>query len=357
MTDAAIQVMNCVRELRQRFGISVVVGTLRGRDNAKLRSYGLEKCACYGKLEHLGEETIKNIINLLLQEDLLRTTLDKYSLLKFTPAGYDLLDKYNASLAGTDGAEPVRIMLCSLKQEEEERGSERRKSGKNRRSDVLTSKGLELFDNLRNLRSELAREEGIPPYIVFADKTLLDMCLKLPLNKEEMLAVSGVGENKYMRYGQQFLQVIQDFTGGRKEKLFYGELEEGAPFGGKPKRESRKRVKEEFTLTREQAEYFPYQEKYLATELAEALMSLVDSESMKKLTGKAILSYVQEQGLAEEQYIDGRRTKVVSDEGRRYGLEIGPRTSRQGTTYDDLYFKEDAQRMILEHFIAEDDFL
>ena len=80
-------------------------------------------------------------------------------------------------------------------------------------------------------------------------------------------------------------------------------------------------------------------------------------ETMKKLTGKAILTYVQEQGLAEEQYIDGRWTKVVSDEGRRHGLEIGPRISRQGTTYDDLYFKEDAQRMILEHFIAEDDFL
>ena len=358
VTDAAIQVMNCVRELRQRFGISVVVGTLRGRDNAKLRSYGLEKCASYGKLEHLGEETIKNIINLLLQEDLLRTTLDKYSLLKFTPDGYDLLDKYNASLVGTEGAEPVRIMLRSLKQEEEQRSSEHRKSGKSRRvSEVLTSKGLELFDILRSLRSELAREEGIPPYIVFADKTLLDMCLKLPLGKEEMLAVSGVGENKYMRYGQQFLQTIQDFTGGRKEKLYYGELEEELPFGGKVKKQMRKRGKTEFALTREQAENFPYREKYLAAELAEALMSLVDPETMKKLTGKAILSYVQEQGLAEEQYIDGRWNKVVSDEGRRHGLVIGPRTSRQGTTYDDLYFNEDAQHMILEHFIAEDDFL
>ena len=355
VTEAAMRVMECVRELRQRFGINVIVGTLRGRDNVKLRSYGLEKCVNFGKLEQLGEEKIKDIINLLLQENLLWTTMDKYSLVKLTPAGYELLKKYNASLAGVEGAEPVKIVMRSLKQEEEERSASHQRSRKGRRiSEVLTSRGLDLFEKLRSLRAELAREEGLPPYIVFGDKTLLDMCLKTPQNKEEMLGVNGVGENKYMRYGEQFLQIIKDFTGGQREKFYYGELEESQT-SVTPKRERRKRAKAEFSLTREQADNFPYQEKYLAAELAEALMSLVDPETTKKITGSAIFACMQELGYAKESYIDGRRTKTVSEEGRRHGLEIGPRVSQKGTTYDDLYYKEDAQRMILERYMTEDD--
>ena len=100
-----------------------------------------------------------------------------------------------------------------------------------------------------------------------------------------------------------------------------------------------------------------WQSKHITTaaELAEALMSLVDPETTKKITGSAIFACMQELGYAEERYIDGRRTKIVSEEGRQHGLEIGPRVSQKGTTYDDLYYKEDAQRMILERYITEED--
>ena len=78
-------------------------------------------------------------------------------------------------------------------------------SGKStRKSDILNGRGLELFERLRGLRTRLAREAGMPPYIIFSDKTLVDMCVKAPLRREEMLAVSGVGENKFSRYGEAF---------------------------------------------------------------------------------------------------------------------------------------------------------
>ena len=359
VTDSAVCVVNCVRELRQRFGINVIVGTLRGRDNAKLRSYGLQQCECYGRLEHLGEEKIKDIINLLLQEDLLCTTMDKYSLVKLTAKGQTWLRGYADSLAGREGAPEVRLVMRSVKDKaemEELSRSSRKKTASSRRiSEILTSRGLDLFEKLRSLRSELARSEGLPPYIVFSDKTLLDMCIKAPLSQDEMLGVSGVGENKYARYGERFLKEIMDFTDGQKEKLYYGNPEENQ--ASVPKRQSRtgkKRIKSEFSLTREQADCFPYREKYLAAELAEALMNLVDAETTKRITGNAIYAYVQGLGYVEEQYIDGCRTKVVSEDGRRHGLEIGPRVSRAGTVYDDLYYAEDAQRMILESFMAEE---
>ena len=359
VTDSAVSVLNCVRELRQRFGINVIVGTLRGRDNAKLRSYGLQQCECYGKLEHLGEEKIKDIINFLLQEDLLCITMDKYSLVRLTAKGQTLLRGYADSLAGKEGAPEIRLVMRSAKDiaeaEEQNRGSRRKSSGNRRISEILTSRGLDLFEKLRSLRSELARAEGLPPYIVFGDKTLLDMCIKVPLSQEEMLGVSGVGENKFARYGERFLKEITVFTGGHKEKLYYGNPEENpAPVSKRASQTGKKKIKSDFSLTREQADCFPYREKYLAAELAEALMSLVDAETTKRVTGNAIFAYVQELGYAEEQYIDGRRTKVVSDDGRRHGLAIGPRVSRAGTVYDDLYYTEDAQRMILDSFIAEE---
>lgn len=266
VTDSAVSVMNCVRELRQRFGINVIVGTLRGRDNAKLRSYGLQQCECYGKLEHLGEEKIKDIINLLLQEDLLCTSMDKYSLVRLTAKGQTLLRGYADSLAGREGATEVRLVMRSAKDkaemEEQSRSSRKRSSGSRRISEILTSRGLDLFEKLRSLRSELARAEGLPPYIVFGDKTLLDMCIKVPFSQEEMLGVSGVGENKYARYGERFLKEIADFTGGQKEKLYYGTPDENTVSALKrPGRTGKKKVKTEFSLTREQADCFPYQEE------------------------------------------------------------------------------------------------
>ena len=68
---------------------------------------------------------------------------------------------------------------------------------------------------------DIARQENMPPYIIFSDKTLVDMCIKLPFTKEEMLLVNGVGENKYQRYGEQFIQKIVDCTDAVKDKYYF----------------------------------------------------------------------------------------------------------------------------------------
>ena len=219
VTEDARKVLRCVKELRQRFGINVVVGTLRGRDNAKLRSYQLQQCVSYGSLKETGEEKIKTIINGLLQEDMLRLTMDKYALVKLTSRGYDFMEE-RISNEGDSG--DYRICVRSRKMEKTASGrQEETKTGKGRVSEMLTTRGMELFEKLRELRREIAKKEGKPPYIVFSDKTLLDMCMKTPLNKTEMLTVNGVGENKYLRYGKPFLEEIGKFTQGKKEKLHY----------------------------------------------------------------------------------------------------------------------------------------
>jgi len=333
ITEAAYQVISCVLELRQRFGINVIVGTLQGRNNAKLREYGVQQYEAYGRLQGYSEEKLKQIINELLLEDMLRLTTDKYLLVKVTASGMDFWRN----------ATP--IVMRTLK----EAPVSESKTGQHKRiSDILNSRGLDLFEALRSLRTKLAKEAGMPPYIIFSDKTLLDMCVQTPLDKKDMLNVNGVGQNKYDKYGEQFLKEINSFTGGRKEKLYFGDREEAA-FG---RRERIKKGKAEFALTRQQAQQFVYKERYLAAELAADLYKLVDGSMVKKPTGKAIFSYVQSLGYADEQYFDGRWRKVVSQAGRENGLELGERISQAGTAYEDLYYKEAAQRLIVEHFVT-----
>ena len=78
--------------------------------------------------------------------------------------------------------------------------------------DQFTEREEALFEKLRTLRAEIAKEEKVPPYIVFSDKTLTHMCVVKPVTKEEMLKVTGVGEFKYTKYGERFLACVKKET-------------------------------------------------------------------------------------------------------------------------------------------------
>lgn len=342
VTDMARKVIGCVYELRQRFGINVVAGTLLGRNTAKLREYHADQCESYGTLKGESESKVKQVIQHLLQEELLALTNDKYTLVKITASG----------MAFWRGEEAASIVMRSLKESESKELKQESSGRRARISDTLNSRGLDLFEELRGLRTQLAREAGVPPYIIFSDKTLLDMCVKVPLSKEELLLVNGVGQNKCEKYGERFLQTVSSFTGGSHEKLYYGDGEEyRAEFSDKTV--EGKKGKAEFALTRQEAGQFVYRESYLAAELAADLNQLVDVSAVKKLTGKAIFTYMQSLGYVEEKRIDGRWCKVVSREGQAAGLKLGERISRTGTAYEDVYYTKKAQSLVVEHFVRE----
>ncbi|MDE6221299.1 MAG: HRDC domain-containing protein, partial [Lachnospiraceae bacterium] len=107
-------------------------------------------------------------------------------------------------------------------QEREETGNRSKK----KKTDSLTGAGFDLFERLRQLRLVIAKEEAMPPYIIFSDKTLIDMCVRVPENQEEMLAVSGVGENKYRKYGERFLQAIAAFLSENPNAVFSTQIDE-----------------------------------------------------------------------------------------------------------------------------------
>ena len=210
VTDICVDIIKCVMEMHGRFGVNVVVGTLRGENTAKLRSYNVSRFGSFATHKDLSQALLKNIIDELLLRGYLSESEDIYRLLRTTDISDEILDgSVNISVKWSEKKEEVRHT--------------RVKSKKARITDILNSNGMALFEMLRTLRLNIAKEENMPPYIIFSDKTLIDMCRKQPFTKAEMLSVSGVGENKYERYGERFISCIIDYTNAEKMDTTYEE--------------------------------------------------------------------------------------------------------------------------------------
>lgn len=195
VTVEAEKITECVKTSGQRYGINVILDTVHGANTAKIRQYKMDKNPCYGTLAKVPAWRLRQIFNHLLLEEYLTTTNDEYMLVKLTEKSDSLLEgKVSVS------------MKMAKEQEKTEKIAVKKKK---KTAGVLLSNEQEaLFEKLRQLRMEIAKEEKVPPYIVFSDKTLVHMCQVRPENKAQMLKVSGVGEFKYQKYGERFLEVI-----------------------------------------------------------------------------------------------------------------------------------------------------
>lgn len=196
MTDEAKKIINCIYESRGRYGKNIIMDTVLGAKTARLTEIGATEYKSYGVLE----SSNKNLLRRLIEELLLEGYIDtgEYQVLKLGDISI---------LKNTETKVLVKIT------DEDKMTKRNEKPKKNKKGiDSLTSAGFKLFDKLKELRLEIARAEKIPPYIVFNDKTLIDMCAKMPTTKSDMLNVSGVGENKYGKYGERFIAVIKEYV-------------------------------------------------------------------------------------------------------------------------------------------------
>ncbi len=195
MTKEAKWVINCIAETKGRYGLTIVIGTLLGANRARLKELGTVRYKSYGMLKERNEAELRLLISQMILEGYIYQTKDQYSVLKMGDIS-PLKD------------ENYRVMI---RMHEEKEISRKPKASNKKSTDSLTAAGYELFEKLRLLRLEIAREEAVPPYIVFGDKTLIDMCVKLPQDRIGMMNVSGVGVNKFEKYGQRFLDEISDY--------------------------------------------------------------------------------------------------------------------------------------------------
>ncbi len=189
ITVEAQKILSCIYRMKQRFGINMVAWVLKGSKRKKVLAQNFNELSTYGIMSNYKIAKIKELINFLIAEGYILLTNSQYPVTKLTKEA-------KAVLAGEEKVEYK--MPAELKR--------------------ISNSG-ELFEELRELRAEIAKAEGFPPYVIFHDTTLTEMANQAPNTKQEMLKIKGVGRVKYKKYAKQFLEKIQEYLSGNEEKV------------------------------------------------------------------------------------------------------------------------------------------
>ena len=190
----------CIEECRERYGVTTILETLHGSRSEKVLRYRLNENSYYATATDISMDRLRQIVKQLLAKGYLNQTDDEYGLLKLTERSYDITVKGE------------QIMLKLPKEKEpvtvERRVQLKTKSSIGRRA---ASNNPRLYELLRSLRNETAKNMKVPAYVVFTDKTLQEMSTYLPVTRDEMLEISGVAQAKYEKYGELFMNVIREY--------------------------------------------------------------------------------------------------------------------------------------------------
>ena len=343
MTDAAKWMINCVAELRGRYGKAILFGTLQGANRARLRELGAERFKSYGRMKDTPRETLERLLAQLLEDGYLVQSDDQYAVLHI------------GDIAPLKAGGQVLVKLPPRREPEQARAPKPKRCSP---MDALTSAGLELFNQLRQLRFDTAQREGLPPYVVFGDKSLVDMCLRAPRRAEDMLGIYGMGERKYEKYGAAFFAVIDAYRADHPDAVL--SLDPPAPEPEKPlpsekKKKPPKAERPAFYLTAEDARSFNYQDSYTGAELKAALIEAAGDPDVKAPTIKEIDEWLLAQRLIGMERLPTKGFYYVpTPSGVDAGLRSEDKVSARGTPYSVLLFTPEAQRMVVEHFIKPD---
>jgi ATP-dependent DNA helicase RecQ len=195
-TVPAQKALSAVYRTGQRFGSGHVIDVLRGEETERVLSLHHHQLSTFGIGAEMDEKQWRSVFRQLLAAGLLEADAEGYGTLRLTPA----------SRAVLSGGKRVKLREDARP----ERASRRRRDSKLVTGGSLGIEAYEqtMWDELRALRTQLAKQQGVPPYVVFHDATLLAMLRAMPANEDELATISGVGEAKLKRYGSDFLAVI-----------------------------------------------------------------------------------------------------------------------------------------------------
>lgn len=192
----AQKALSAVYRTGQRFGSGHVIDVLRGQDTERVLKLDHHRLSTFGIGEDMDEKQWRSVFRQLLAAGLLEADAEGFGSLRLTAA----------SRAVLSGDQPVRLR-------EDARPARATKRRRDSKAAAGGSLGIETWeqstwDALRATRTQLAKQQGVPPYVVFHDATLLAMLRAMPANEDELATISGVGDAKFKRYGRDFLAVI-----------------------------------------------------------------------------------------------------------------------------------------------------
>ena len=197
-TDAARKALSCVYRSGQRFGVNHLIDILLGKNSAKITQYQHQQLTTFGIGTELDTNQWHSVFRQLVSRGYIYADMDSFGAFKLT-------DKCRPLLRGEESIE-LRKDNTQLSKKQNAR-----KSSKSKVKANVPEHGEPLWQALRALRKKLADEHGIPPFTVFHDSALIDMITTKPGNREQLLAISGVGVSKLDKYGDQFLAVLSEF--------------------------------------------------------------------------------------------------------------------------------------------------
>ncbi|MFC9725004.1 DNA helicase RecQ [Bacillus cereus] len=181
VTRESQMVLSCMIRTNQRFGKKMIAQVLTGSKNKKVIEFNFHTLPTYGLLSNRSVKEVSEFIEFLISDELIAVEHGTYPTLKVTEKGKEVL------LGKENVLRKERVETRQIVQDHP------------------------LFEVLREVRKEIAQGEGVPPFVIFSDQTLKDMCVKMPQNDSELLTVKGIGEHKLVKYGSHFLQAVQHF--------------------------------------------------------------------------------------------------------------------------------------------------
>ena len=186
ITVDAKKILSCIKRMNEKFGIGLVTDVLKGSNSFKIKSMKFDTLSTYGIMREYSKNTIKDLIYFLITESYVELVGNQYPILKLTPNASNVL--FN------DEKVTIKRKIEKLPEK------------------IEADYDTRLFDLLRNIRKDISVENKVPPFIIFSDVSLKQMATYYPITKENMLNINGVGSLKFEKYGDVFIEAINNYV-------------------------------------------------------------------------------------------------------------------------------------------------
>ncbi len=189
------KILSCIYRVGERYGVNLVTQVLRGSRNKRVLESGLDKVSTYGIMKDHSNEGIREIIMTLISRDYIHMTADRYPTLKLTKNSREVLN-------GEIEIHHKKDLVLAKKHNRKSTTAD----------DIIENLDEDLFNQLKDLRYNIASEKKVAPFMIFHDATLREMASLFPIDRQSLLRVKGVGDKKYESFGKDFIGLIKDYV-------------------------------------------------------------------------------------------------------------------------------------------------
>jgi ATP-dependent DNA helicase RecQ len=275
--------LSAVARMNEKFGAGYIIDVLRGSNSEKIRAEH-KKLTVYGIGKDLSKDEWHHYAKELLYEDYLQQSNGEYPVLQLTEKSKAVLFKAEKAFLN----EPAKQIIAKEPIIYQQHAYEK-----------------ELFENLKKLRNQIAHEENIPAYIIFSDSSLLDLATYLPLKHSDLSNISGFGAFKIERYGNAFLEMVQDFCIEQK-------METRMDLKGPQKKKPTRIVKEKETDTKKLS-YEQYQK-------GNSIETIAEARGLSPATIESHLSFYILQGkLSLDEFVKHAHQELIKKAAEKHG--------------------------------------